>query len=188
MHVVCRNQSLVPLFCPFFLIFCLLCAEAAHSDDAYRLKIRERIRLAVCTCFCPWGGDQNQERVTVKWTWSGWWRYSRVKRNQRTVEGGKGWGGGKGLGGGLGVTLMECHSTFEWWEADNQSDVAPEFTSSQASTLSSAINNAMQHLITVYHSQRCHTREKRLKKKLTYNVTSTYESSGNWISDSLVEL
>lgn len=74
---------------------------------------------------------------------------SKVKRNQRLEE-----GGGEarwGLVGGLGVTLMECHSTFEWWEADNQSNVAPKFKSSQASTLSSHnnANNATQNLITV---------------------------------------
>lgn len=51
---------------------------------------------------------------------------------------------------------MEDHSTNEWWEADNQSDVAPEVRSSQASTLSSA-NNAIQYLITENRSQQCHT-------------------------------
>lgn len=55
-------------------------------------------------------------------------------------------GGSRGLVGGLGVTLMEHHFTFKWWEADNQSDVAAKFKISQVSTLSSNINNTIQHL------------------------------------------
>lgn len=60
---------------------------------------------------------------------------------EKAEDGGRRNGGRGGLVGGLGVMLMEYHSTLEWWEADNQSDVAAEFKSSQASTLSSAINN-----------------------------------------------
>lgn len=137
--------------------------------------------LRVCTWEEKMESQREDDNTSVKWTWSGWWRYSRVKRNQRMEEGG-GWGGGRGLVGGLGVTLMEYHSTFEWWEADNQSDVAPEFISSQASTLSCAINNAIQYLITVNRSQQCYTGIKKTK-----NIKSTDES-GNWFGDSLVEL
>lgn len=61
----------------------------------------------------------------------------------------------RGLVGGFGVTLMEYHSTFKWREADNQSDVAAEFTSSQASTLSAAVINVIQHLNTVKHYLPC---------------------------------
>lgn len=45
-----------------------------------------------------------------------------VEKNQRLEEG----AGGRGLVGGLGVMNVEYHSTFEWWDVDNQSDVAPE--------------------------------------------------------------
>lgn len=51
------------------------------------------------------------------------------------------------LGGGF--MVMEHHSSFKWREADYQSDVAAEFQSSQASTLSSVLNNVIQHLISV---------------------------------------
>ena len=97
----------------------------------------------------------------VKWTCSGWWRYSRVKRNQR-MDGQmrrrrrrrrrrrKGWW----VRGG-GVMLIEYHSTFKWWETDIQSDVTLEFKGSQASTLSPVINNAIRHLISV--NQQCFT-------------------------------
>lgn len=111
-------------------------------------------------CVCTWEKKMESQReddnTSLKWMGSGWWRYSRVKRNQRMEEGG---GGGRGLVGGLGVTLMEYHSTFKWWEADNQSDVAPEFKSSHASTLSSAINNAIQYLITENCSQQCYIKK-----------------------------
>lgn len=69
----------------------------------------------------------------------------------------EGGGGGRVLVGWLGVMLMECHFTFKWWEAGNQSNVAQEFRSSEASTLSSTINNAIQYLITVNRSQQCDT-------------------------------
>lgn len=90
---------------------------------------------------------------------------------------------GGGLVGGMGVTGMEYHYAFERWEADNQSDVASESKSSQASTLSPQINtNTFQYLITVNHGQqRSYTGIKR-------NIKSTVESSGNRFSDSFVEL
>lgn len=104
--------------------------------------------------------ERMRDSASVNWTWSGCWWYSRVKRNQRMEE------GGRGLVGGLGVTLMEYHSTFECRETDNQSDVAPEFKSLQASTLSCAIINAIQYLITVKRSQQCYAGIKKKKHQI----------------------
>ena len=98
-----------------------------------------------------------------------------VKRNQEMGEGGGVGGGGRGLDGGLGVTPMECHSTFKWWEADNQSNAAPGFKGSCASTLSAAINNAIQYLITVNR----HNNVTQALKKKEKRKKSTDESSGN---------
>lgn len=66
-------------------------------------------------------GQQHNSKVAVEWVAG-----DTVKKKKRTVRcelvG----------GGGLGVTLMEYHSTFEWWEADNQRDVAAEFRGPRA--------------------------------------------------------
>lgn len=94
-----------------------------------------------------------------------------VVRVHQRMEGGG--GGERGLTVRLEVMLMEWHSTFKWLEADNQNDVAPEFRSSQASTLSPAINNTVPHLITVNRSRPCCTGRRRKK------IKSAEERGGN---------
>lgn len=96
-----------------------------------------------------------------------------VVRVHQRMEGGGGGGGERGLTVRLEVMLMKWHSTFKWLEADNQSDVAPEFRSSQASTLSPAINNTVPHLITVNRSRPCCTGRRRKK------IKSAEERGGN---------
>ena len=157
-------------------LFCTFMCYSCYTVNIYRLKVRKYYVL----CFCARGWEKKMksrnDRMAIlcmtihQLSWCGVGDGGTVKRNQEIEEGGGGrggGGGGRGLDGGLGVTLMECHSTFEWWEADNQSDAAPEFKGSRASTLSAAINNAIQYLITA-NCRNNVTQALKKKKKINW--------------------